>query len=239
MKNLTKIKEKRVRDDRKSNNKAGRKAFTLAEVLITLVIIGVIGALTVPALIQNTQKQEYVSALKKAYSTLSQAAQMIAAEEGAPKCDDGGWACSAQEAHNMIKKYINNVKECEKKEGCYNPKYFTQLSGRKEGIDRDSDWEYYNLIFADGMVFGIASGWVSKNCSGSSGNFDRGVCVNSYIDVNGEKGPNTIGRDVFGFFIKEDGALYPTGCGHISSCNQNANGWECACRVLTEGAMNY
>ena len=49
-----------------------KSAFTLAEVLITLVIIGVIAAITVPTLINKTNKQEYGSKLKKAYSTLSQ-----------------------------------------------------------------------------------------------------------------------------------------------------------------------
>ena len=55
--------------------------------LIALVVIGIIAALTVPALMQKTQKQEYVTALKKAYSTLSQVTQEIIAEKGSPK----GW----------------------------------------------------------------------------------------------------------------------------------------------------
>ncbi|MDD3238143.1 MAG: type II secretion system protein [Candidatus Gastranaerophilales bacterium] len=50
-----------------------RKAFTLAEVLITLVIIGVIAAMTIPSLLNNTNKQETITSLKKSYSVLSQA----------------------------------------------------------------------------------------------------------------------------------------------------------------------
>ncbi|MDD3237416.1 MAG: type II secretion system protein [Candidatus Gastranaerophilales bacterium] len=49
------------------------KAFTLAEVLITLVIIGVIAAMTIPALLNNTNKQEYRTGAKKALSVLNQA----------------------------------------------------------------------------------------------------------------------------------------------------------------------
>ena len=48
-------------------------AFTLAEVLITLGIIGVVAALTLPSVIERHQKLETVTKLKKAYSTLSQA----------------------------------------------------------------------------------------------------------------------------------------------------------------------
>ena len=58
------------------------KAFTLAEVLITLVIIGVIAAMTIPTLMNNTNNQELVSRLKKTYSELSQATNRIIADEG-------------------------------------------------------------------------------------------------------------------------------------------------------------
>ena len=57
-------------------------AFTLAEVLITLGIIGVVAALTLPTLIQNHQKQVYVTQLKKAYSTLNNAINKMAVDEG-------------------------------------------------------------------------------------------------------------------------------------------------------------
>ena len=50
-----------------------KSAFTLAEVLITLGIIGIVAAMTLPALIQNYQKKQTVSQLKKAYSVISQA----------------------------------------------------------------------------------------------------------------------------------------------------------------------
>lgn len=59
-----------------------RNGFTLAEVLITLVIIGIIAAMTIPSLINKTNEQETVSALKKTYSSLSQAYQKIFAENG-------------------------------------------------------------------------------------------------------------------------------------------------------------
>ena len=50
-----------------------KKAFTLAEVLITLTIIGVIAAITIPNLMQKYTKHQYVVGLKKAYSELSNA----------------------------------------------------------------------------------------------------------------------------------------------------------------------
>ena len=60
------------------------QGFTLAEVLITLGIIGVVAAMTMPSLIQDKQNTERVSQLKKVYSTLSQAYLQAVSEKGTP-----------------------------------------------------------------------------------------------------------------------------------------------------------
>ena len=57
-----------------------KKGFTLAEVLITLGIIGVVAAMTIPTLIQNTNSVKFASQFKKSVSTLSQAALMSQAQ---------------------------------------------------------------------------------------------------------------------------------------------------------------
>jgi len=59
-----------------------KNAFTLAEVLITLGIIGVVAALTMPSLITNYQKKQTVVRLQKAYSALSQAVKLSQAQNG-------------------------------------------------------------------------------------------------------------------------------------------------------------
>ncbi len=60
-------------------------AFTLAEVLITLGIIGVVAALTIPTLIQNHRNQVAETRLKKFYSNINQAVQLAEAEYGDKK----------------------------------------------------------------------------------------------------------------------------------------------------------
>lgn len=82
-----------------------------------------------------------------------------------------------------------------------------------------------------------------------------------WLDVNGSKNPNTIGRDIFQFLIGQNGVLYPTGSQAMSEmdngvpnkyywrttssstykCDNSSNswGWGCAARVLEEDAMNY
>ena len=61
---------------------AGKKAFTLAEVLITLGIIGVVAAMTLPGLVQNYQKKVKVTALEAAYSQIRQAVRMSEVKNG-------------------------------------------------------------------------------------------------------------------------------------------------------------
>ena len=59
-----------------------RAAFTLAEVLITLGIIGVVAAMTMPSLITNYQKQKTVSYVKKFYSDINNAVRMSVVDNG-------------------------------------------------------------------------------------------------------------------------------------------------------------
>ena len=91
-----------------------RKGFTLAEVLITLGIIGVVAALTIPTLINNYQKQEYVVGLKKAYAEFNQALAQFANDNGCPgdlKCT--GFfetTSSSDDFANEIGKYFKGAK---------------------------------------------------------------------------------------------------------------------------------
>ena len=213
----------------KFHNLKGFKGFTLAEVLITLVIIGVIAAMTIPTLINKTNNQEYVSRLKKAYSTMAQATNRIIAEEGNPRADIGGWATSDENVYNLYKKYLNNTKECgEGGSGCFAGTYkrLNGTSGSYEG--------QYALVLSDGTE--IRFGGPSSDCSSSSdGSWN--YCLKMLVDINGAKKPNFVGKDAFIFILKEDG-LAPIGC-DTDRCSKSYNGWGCACKVLREGAINY
>ena len=57
------------------------KGFTLAEILITLGIIGVVAAITIPGLITNYQKRSTATQLKKAYSLLVNASRQAIADD--------------------------------------------------------------------------------------------------------------------------------------------------------------
>ena len=213
-----------------------QNAFTLAEVLITLVIIGVIAAMTIPTLINKTNKQEYASKLKKTYSTMSQATQKIIADNGMPRGDIGGWATSAEAVFNMYKNYLSNAKVCGiDTTGCFAGTYKRMNGTTTSTFD---DINRYRLVIADGTEISVAEGDFHNDCTNITATAGtNNFCQHILIDVNGAKGPNAIGIDTFGFCLKEVG-LVPTGCDY-DACNKSMPGWGCTCKVLREGAINY
>jgi len=224
-----------------------KSAFTLSEVLITLVIIGIVAALTIPTAISKYQKQQYVSGLKKAYSTLKTVTNQIIAEEGTPKASVGGWASSPSAVYNIYKKHLSLTKDCGTGRGCVD-QLSSNGTGASDGFNSlktgkpvynnyELNSTFYKVILSDGTQL-IFDDYISpqRNCTheelGSSE-----MCYAFFVDVNGEKGPNTWGKDVYYFALKEDG-LYPGGC-DSGVCDKNGSGIPCACRVIRENAINY
>ena len=88
-----------------------KKAFTLAEVLITLGIIGVVAALTIPTLVNNYRKKQFETGLKKEYSVLLQALDMYKQDNETPlKREDTDQ--SLAEFKNKIKPYLKILVDC-------------------------------------------------------------------------------------------------------------------------------
>ena len=87
------------------------KGFTLAEVLITLTVIGVVAALTLPTVISHHNKKVVETRLAKFYSVMNQAFQMAVAENGDPdgwvECDEYNNCYTNYSSH--IAQYLKNV----------------------------------------------------------------------------------------------------------------------------------
>ena len=101
-----------------------KKGFTLAEVLVTLGIIGVVSAMTVPTLMQNHQRKTYVTQLHKVYNELNQAFQQFKNDNNALTLLEAG--LSDQTAvNNFLKTYFKTVTVCDTlEEPCvYDAKY--------------------------------------------------------------------------------------------------------------------
>lgn len=98
-----------------------RKGFTLAEVLITLGIIGVVAALTMPTLIMNYEKKSVATSLKKFYSIMSQAVALVEVKHGeykywSPDNEPDFVANSSDFYEVWYNRYLDkNIKSIEKK----------------------------------------------------------------------------------------------------------------------------
>ena len=150
--------------------------FTLAEVLITLVIIGVIAAMTVPTLMNNTNAQEYRSALKKAIAGLNQALTLNYALEGLSAND-----------YSDASDLVNNV-------------FKRRMSVIDGGTSFTTDDCGGSNVFttADGMIFcvtGFSSEPDNDDQTSACNSYNTAPCgaadsPNLWIDVNGVKKPN-------------------------------------------------
>lgn len=196
------------------NEQKNKLAFTLAEVLITLLIIGVISSIVIPAIVQDSQNAELKSAGKRAYSSLSDAARLI-------RNDGGGTIApgftSVDDMKNNFAKYLSVAKVCAPGQyfgNCWNSvgAYCGDMTPCNSGIYQSTAWwtsstAYSTMVLNNGscVIFEWNSGY-NGNCNGSDG---AGVCGRIYIDVNCNKGPNTVNKDVFMLRVYQDAKIGP------------------------------
>lgn len=236
--------------------------FTLAEVLITLAVIGVVAAMTIPTMVANYQKTQYVTQLKKSYTVIQQALKQIMASEGVTQFDQTGLfdgtdyqnAARNDKIDEIIRTNFKVVKSCKNgDDSCQVAyKFINQGSG---GNDFGSN--YYKFYTTDGTLFGLNLG---TSCPPNllKTTKIKAVCGYVKVDINGVKNPNTMGRDFFEFLIGHDGTLYGTASHEDADYNNNQQmywgtgffpcsndtntsfGYGCAGRIIEEGwQMNY
>ena len=177
--------------------KSCKLAFTLAEVLVTLGIIGVVAALTMPVLIQNYQKKSYVVQLHKIYTEFQQGFLMKMNEKNAVNLKEAGFRSSSDynAEKEFLKSHFKVVKDCgTTASGCFAPSY-SGLAGGNTKITGIVPNNYsYNVVIASGAA-------ISFHIGGSN------TVGYIYVDTNGQKGPNKGGRDLFRMYIYPDGVL--------------------------------
>lgn len=204
-------------------NKLKIKAFTLSEVLITLGIVGVVAALTIPILAKNIQDYQFKQAAKKAYTQTAQVIQRI-------KTDNGGSIPGSTFADNNLystfMSYFKVFQDCNT--------HCVALSSSSlvyKSLDKTPAYTWYmayQFITTDGMF------WAT-----SAYDFTITVDVNGYL-----KGPNIYGRDVFMFQVVNN-SLFPMGAPGttygISNCDVK-NPWYyggSGCMYYVMQGINY
>ena len=159
------------------NNK--RFAFTLAEVLVTLGIIGVVSAMTVPTLMNNYQRQSYVVQLHKVYNEFSQVFERYMADQKVDTLRESDIYNSPTNLNTFVRDYIKVVKDCgTSMADCFAPSY-TFINNAK----------VINVTGTCNKVFTMASGAViCMDVENGDGAEDAGkgiVKERDYTDIDG------------------------------------------------------
>ena len=217
-----------------------KRAFTLAEVLITLVIIGVISAITVPTIIADSNQKSYEARAKKVYSTLANAMTMAKAN-GA----DFDFEVANDSNKNMkdwYDKYLKSLitmKTCYDKMGCWHKGDTKGLDGKIVYYNRPQIGVGANIITAvlnDGSFINIdAYGKASiYTYFGTRIDAKSGLVV--FFDVNGEKKPNVLGKDIYVVVFSENGVMPAwkdkTAAERNKDCSNKGQGYSCLNNVL-------
>ena len=215
-----------------------KAAFTLAEVLITLGIIGVVAAMTMPSLIQNYQEKATVTKLKKCYSLVSQAYVSILNDEGGSDTLQAG---DDLEMMEKFGKYLKYQKTCGRNKGCFPNVTYKSVTGNGYSKWEDDTTDRSRAILTDGtlIMFNKSAMW-----GGNEGNY---LYAQIYVDINGFKGPNQLGRDFFYFYINPE-KIVPAGAKALEEKNEDQkftknciqqNGYACAAWVIYNENMDY
>ncbi len=163
-----------------------RFAFTLAELLIALTIVGVIAVLTVPSVTRNIYSKSNIVKLQATIKVLNDAVKNMMIDE---RVNDIADSSLALDQATFLTKYLKITKQCDEvPDECFASEYTYINGGNADPFDKTRDGD-------DAM---LPSGAVIQCLSDASG---------FIIDVNGLEAPNVIGRDVFYVDVYDDGTV--------------------------------
>lgn len=223
-------------------------AFTLAEVLIVLGIIGIIAQMTIPPLVQSTLESKTISSTKKIYSVLSSAYLSATDKYGEPRIwttSSGGTGTGAVNFFNNMKEFLSVSNDCGASSGlgCFHKGVTYKVIDNGSWTILDNYTSASKVRLADGMsIFFYLETNQCTTIRGSSQALNA-VCGYAMVDINGDKAPDVVGKDVFGFWITNYG-IVPRGTSlettyTFSDYCVDANGSSCAAWILYNNNMDY
>ena len=226
-------------------SKAG---FTLAEVLITLGIIGIVAAMTIPNLITKLKNQRTEAILKEDYSILQQ--MMISANDaGAVSISTSyeGGVNNIDIISSWFKTYflpyIKVARVCYDEKGCWSSSTY-YLNGSLFSQDTGCGGATVSFVLNNGSYI-CMDDYGKTLYSGFGVKTDAEYSYVFFIDTNGDKQPNTVGKDIFILVFKEEvGNLVPAGIDKTEeevkeNCSKSGNGIMCMTLVKNRGWKIY
>ena len=224
-------------------------AFTLAETLIVIGVIGIVSALTLPNLNSSTGEKEKIAKVQKIYQNLNDAfgrAEAVYGPIDSWFINDNATTAKKRFAERILD-YVKIQKTCptDNTISCTAGKVHKLLDGNDASQDTVKQ---YSVISADGS--GLTFVLTSQKCDYDNIGEGDFICGLIIADIDGIKGANVFGKDTFTFWVKKEG-IYPAGysdsslgqrlhSGEIDVClakdvDQNS----CAGWVIDYGNMDY
>ncbi len=220
------------------------RAFTLSEVLITLVIIGVIAAITVPVLYAQYTELERIAKVKKTYSMFANAMIRVEADGGDMifDIDDNNYENVENWFNSYLKNYIIAAKICyNDTAGCWNDGDSYNMDGstaymNQTGVGIGSD--IITAVLNDGTFININVQSAASVAKYFGVDINTKFGLEIYFDINGSKKPNTIGKDIFAAVFTEEGivpAYKSRSASQINSnCSSSGTGYSCIQKYLVK-----
>ena len=187
-------------------------AFTLAEVLITLTVIGVVAAMVLPNLAKNYQNKTLETQTKHFYSMMTLAIQNYMADNKVDDLTDTPMYCAKferygtgclrakKELDNFVMRYLKVAQVCERVQDGHATSQNKCYRQEAKVIDKTSPnhSEYTpRYILMNGYAIYIEA----------PGTMDNDYPMKLLVDVNGQKGPNRGGRDIWDLWVHYDGTI--------------------------------
>lgn len=214
-----------------------RNGFTLAEVLITLGIVGVVASMTLPTLNNNVQKQTYEAGAKKAYNILSNAVDMYMVDQGVDDLAETPLTTATGLAA-FVNTYFRVATDCGTKyssdsdASCFSKELYSLDRSKTDNLSADNCAQVVTI--ADGMAFCFENrarklpraaeieitgptlkptkaprkpGIIDPDQLRLPTDVTQGIPLAVQVDINGSSGPNVAGRDVFYMLVASNGQI--------------------------------
>lgn len=193
-----------------------KRGFTLTEVLITMGVIGVISALTVPTLMNNYQQKALSIQARKAVLDLETQVDLLITEEG--KSNMAATNIKTQAGFTaFLREHFKVTRTCAQgsASGCFAAQSYLSISGTSTALNCASE----SYLLSNSVAI----------CPTKAAN---SVTYDLYIDVNGSEGPNVGGRDMFHVSLRPDGKIHDnTVAAGVESCTGDSFGAGCLDRL--------
>lgn len=217
----------------KAINKNRTNGFTLAEVLVTIGIIGMIANMTIPTLMASVQDSQHKASWKKSYSAIANATNRVISENGGSFKD---LVTNGDDSLRLIyEPYLSVSVQC--------PQDTTQIGKCWHAI---ANWKLLNNGSITATMAGenyftsntasvvLSDGTLVKYMAYANCNYGGADnCGYILFDVNGFKKPNTVGKDIYAIHLTSKKAFpFGTSDGNENSCTTSSDGFGCSAQYL-------